>query len=98
MKTALRLSWVPFALALIGCGGHGSTSPFSRGKLDGDVFIVTEGAQNVKLGLVEVRVLPYGETKKLHRQNEGAGGAGGRKLAAQIGCCPECSGIRGGQT
>jgi hypothetical protein len=34
-----------------------------QGKLDGDVFIVTEGAQNVKLGLVEVRVLPYEETK-----------------------------------
>src|ERR1019366_8055171 len=63
METALRLSWLPFALALIGCGGHGSTSPVSQGKLDGDVFIVTEGAQNVKLGLVEVRVLPYGETK-----------------------------------
>jgi hypothetical protein len=51
MKAALRLSWVPVALALIGCGGHGSTSPVSQGKLDGDVFIVTEGAQNVKLGL-----------------------------------------------
>ena len=63
MKTALRLSWVPFALALIGCGGHGSTSPVSQGKLDGDVFIVTQGAENVKLGLVEVRVLPYEETK-----------------------------------
>jgi hypothetical protein len=63
MKTALRLSWLPFALALIGCGGHGSTSPVSQGKLDGDVFIVTQGAENVKLGLVEVRVLPYGETK-----------------------------------
>jgi hypothetical protein len=63
MKTALRLSWVPFALALIGCGGHGSTSPVSQGKLDGDVFIVTQGAENVKLGLVEVQVLPYGETK-----------------------------------
>ena len=33
------------------------------GKLDGDVFIVTQGAENVKLGLVEVRVLPYEETK-----------------------------------
>jgi hypothetical protein len=63
MKTALRLSWVPFALALIGCGGHGSTSPASQGRLDGDVFIVTQGAENVKLGLVEVRVLPYGETR-----------------------------------
>ncbi len=35
-----------------------------HGKLDGDVFIVTEGAANVKLGLVEVRVLPYEETKR----------------------------------
>lgn len=34
------------------------------GKLDGDLFIVTEGAANVKLGLVEVRVLPYEETKR----------------------------------
>ncbi|MGB8789441.1 MAG: hypothetical protein WA755_13560 [Candidatus Acidiferrales bacterium] len=33
------------------------------GRLDGEVFIVTEGAENVKLGLVEVRVLPYEETK-----------------------------------
>src|ERR1700680_4346251 len=63
METALRLSWAPFALALISCGGHGSTSPVSQGKLDGDVFIVTQGAENVNLGLVEVRVLPYEETK-----------------------------------
>jgi hypothetical protein len=35
-----------------------------HGKIDGDVFIVTEGAANVKLGLVEVRVLPYEETKR----------------------------------
>lgn len=34
-----------------------------QGKLDGDVFIVTQGAENVKLGLVEIRVLPYEETK-----------------------------------
>src|ERR1035437_4106909 len=63
METALRLPWGPFALALIGCGGHGSTSPVSQGKLDGDVFIVTQGAENVKLGPVEVQVLPYQETK-----------------------------------
>jgi len=35
----------------------------TQGELSGDVFIVTQGAQNVKLGLVEVRVLPYEETK-----------------------------------
>ena len=63
MKTALKLSWVPFALTLIGCGGHGSTSPVPQSRLDGDVFIVTQGAENVKLGLVEVRILPYEETK-----------------------------------
>jgi hypothetical protein len=45
------------------------------GKLDGDVFIVTQGAENVKLGLVEVRVLPYEDTKasiaKTRTQAEG---------------------------
>jgi hypothetical protein len=34
----------------------------SLGRLDGQVFIVTQGGENVKLGLVEVRVLPYDET------------------------------------
>jgi hypothetical protein len=34
-----------------------------QGKLDGEVFIVTEGAQNVRLGLVEVRILSIEETK-----------------------------------
>ena len=32
-------------------------------QLSGDVFIATQGAQNVKLGLVEVRVQPYEETR-----------------------------------
>jgi hypothetical protein len=35
----------------------------SLGKLEGEIFIVTQGATNVKLGLVEVRVLPYTETQ-----------------------------------
>ncbi len=56
MKPLVGLLMVSWCFALPGC----SRGP---GKLDGDVFIVTEGAQNVKLGLVEVRVLPYEETK-----------------------------------
>ncbi len=36
----------------------------SQGKLDGDVFIVTQGGVSVKLGLVEVLALPYEETRQ----------------------------------
>lgn len=35
----------------------------AQGTLDGEVFIVTRGAQNIKLGLVQVRVLPYEATE-----------------------------------
>ena len=56
MKPLVGLLMVSWCFALPGC----SRGP---GKLDGDVFIVTEGAQNVNFGLVEVRVLPYEETK-----------------------------------
>lgn len=45
------------ALKTTGCGGA------RQGNLGGEVFIVTEGAANVKLGLVEVRVLPLQETQ-----------------------------------
>jgi hypothetical protein len=56
MKPLLGLFLASCCLTCFGCGQ-------SQGKLDGDVFIVTEEAQNVRLGLVEVRVLPYEETK-----------------------------------
>ena len=56
MKYLLGLFLASCCLMFFGCGR-------SQGKLDGDVFIVTEEAQNVRLGLVEVRVLPYEETK-----------------------------------
>src|SRR3982751_1188456 len=36
----------------------------SEVELKGNVFIVTNGAQNVKLGLVEVRTIPEGDFKK----------------------------------
>lgn len=52
MKPLLGLFLVSCFFACPGCNR-------GQGKLDGEVFIVTEGAQNVKLGLVEVRVLPY---------------------------------------
>src|SRR5688500_11118883 len=38
------------ALAIVGC-----SSP--TGDLNGDVFIVTEGGQNVRMGLVDVRAI-----------------------------------------
>jgi len=54
MKPLLGLFLASCCLTCFGCG---------RGQLDGDVFIVTQSAENVKLGLVEVRVLPYEKTK-----------------------------------
>jgi hypothetical protein len=53
------------ALKTAGCGEarQGNLGVAARGNLDGEVFIVTEGAANVKLGLVEVRVLPNDDTK-----------------------------------
>jgi guanyl-specific ribonuclease Sa len=60
MKPLLGLFLLSCCFTCFGCGGGQGQS---QGKLDGDVFIVTAGAQNVKLGLVEVRVLPYEETK-----------------------------------
>jgi len=56
MKPILGLFVVSCCFVSSGCGR-------GQGKLDGDVFIVTQSAENVKLGLVEVRVLPYEETK-----------------------------------
>jgi len=40
------------------------TSCNREGELKGDVFIVTEGAQNLKLGLVEVKAIPEADMKK----------------------------------
>jgi hypothetical protein len=62
-SSALRISWIPLVLAMAGCGGN-RTAPTTGalGELDGEVFIVTQGAESVKLGLVEVRVLPYEAT------------------------------------
>src|SRR5688572_9279477 len=51
------------ALLLTAITGSTGCGRASQGRLDGDVFIVTQGAENVKLGLVEVRVLSYDETK-----------------------------------
>jgi hypothetical protein len=51
------------ALLLAVITGSTGCSRAGQGQLDGDVFIVTQGAENVKLGLVEVRVLHYEETK-----------------------------------
>jgi hypothetical protein len=58
MKTLLSIFLVSCCFTCFGC-----SRVRGQGKLDGDVFIVTEGAQNVKLGLVEVQVLPYEETR-----------------------------------
>ena len=52
-----------YATALLFTAIVGGTGCHRAGKLDGDVFIVTQGAENLKLGLVEVKVLPYEETK-----------------------------------
>jgi hypothetical protein len=42
-----------------------------QGTLNGDVFIVTAGGGSIKLGLVEVKVLPLEETKaKIHLADE----------------------------
>ncbi len=44
-------------------------SPLAKVNLtEMDVFIVTQGGENIKLGLVEVRVLPYQETLKSFTQ------------------------------
>lgn len=43
-------------LHVVGCGYLG-------GELSGEVFIVTQGGQNVKLGLVEVRAIPEADAK-----------------------------------
>jgi hypothetical protein len=56
MKSLMGLFLVSCCFACSGCGR-------GRGKLDGHVFLVTQDGQNVKLGLVDVRVLPYEETK-----------------------------------
>jgi hypothetical protein len=52
------------SIFLLSCGFACCGCEQGQGKLDGEVFIVTEGAQNVRLGLVEVRVLSVEETKK----------------------------------
>jgi len=41
-----------------------------EGELKGDVFIVTEGAQNFKLGLVEVSAIPEAEMKKFMEEKK----------------------------
>ena len=65
LNAMLPKQWIYAAALLLtviaGCTGRHETG---QGKLDGDVFIVTQGAENLKLGLVEVKVLPYEETKK----------------------------------
>jgi hypothetical protein len=53
---------LPIVLS-VGCGGNGGQNPgaWSRKpsvELHGDVFIVTRGGENVKLGLVVVRAFP----------------------------------------
>lgn len=61
MPSKPRIYATVFILTVIaGCTGYHETG---EGELDGDVFIVTQGAENVKLGLVEVKVLPYEESK-----------------------------------
>jgi hypothetical protein len=56
MKSLLGLFVMSCFFTCFGCSR-------AQGKLDGEVFIVTQGAESVKLGLVEVRILPYEATK-----------------------------------
>jgi hypothetical protein len=49
------------ALTLLFCLLVSLTACNSQGELKGNIFIVTNGAQNLKLGLVDVRVIPEKE-------------------------------------
>lgn len=60
-----RVSVIPIATVLLAIVvASTNCRQVKQGTLDGDVFIVTAGAENLKLGLVEVRILPYEETMK----------------------------------
>lgn len=48
----------------------GSTSAAEEGNLQGEVFIVTEKAENILLGLVEVQVFPEDQIKKYIAERE----------------------------
>jgi hypothetical protein len=65
LVTRILVATLPLAIVLGCIGCHHTAQPkLIQRNLTGDVFIVTKSAQNVKLGLVEVQVLPYDETKK----------------------------------
>lgn len=59
MKKMFLLKTYAIGILLLHVAGCG----YLEGELSGEVFIVTQGGQNVKLGLVEVRAIPEAEAK-----------------------------------
>lgn len=55
MRRALCLLTFALGFSLLGCAAEGD--------LSGDIFIVTNGRENVKLGLVEVRAIPESQMR-----------------------------------
>jgi hypothetical protein len=50
---------IPLAILIVGALGCSR-----EGQLTGEVFIVTQGGENVRLGLVEVRAIPEDQVKQ----------------------------------
>lgn len=55
-RAVVTLIAISMALPMVACGSR-------EGQLNGEVFIVTKGGQNVRLGLVEVRLIPEKDIK-----------------------------------
>ena len=71
MKTILFSVALLFSLLLVGCKQKESSLP-KETTLTGQAFIVTRGAESIKLGLVEVLLIEKGAVKEFIQQKQPA--------------------------
>lgn len=76
-RTAALLLAISLAFLMVACGSK-------EGQLNGEVFIVTKGGQNVRLGLVEVRLIPEKEIKTFVESKQAKAKEEMEKLQPQI--------------
>jgi len=63
-KKYLNIILIILIIILVGFAYRYVNNHFLEGDLNGEIFIVTKGRQNIRLGLVEVRLIPEDEIKK----------------------------------